>query len=112
MKDVDVCDCCEEEFDFSDPYDENGELIEFDFGTAIQIMKQGGKVSRKGWNGKKQYIELATNISYVNADGEVINCEHDAIGNKAIAFVGTSGIQMGWLASQADMLAEDYYLVV
>lgn len=107
------CDCCEEEFDFSDPYyDENGELIEFDFGTAIQIMKQGGKVSRKGWNGKEQYIELAANISYTNADGEVINCAHEAIGNKAIAFVGTSGVQMGWLASQADMLAEDWCIHV
>lgn len=101
------CECCEEEFDFSEPFDEN-----FDFGTAIQIMKQGGKVSRKGWNGKKQYIELASNISYTNADGYVINCEHDAIGNKAIAFVGTSGVQMGWLASQADMLAEDWRIHV
>ena len=106
------CECCEEEFDFSDPYDENGELIEFNFGTAIKILKQGGKVSRKGWNGKKQYIELATNISYKNADGKVINCEHNAIGNKAIAFVGTSGVQMGWLASQADMLAEDWCIHV
>ena len=34
--------------------------------------------------------------------------EHDAIGNQAIAFVGTSGVQLGWLASQADMLAEDW----
>ena len=34
--------------------------------------------------------------------------EHDAIGNMAIAFVGTSGVQTGWLASQADMLAEDW----
>lgn len=41
-------------------------------------------------------------------DGEIINAEHDAIGNKAIAFVGTSGVQLGWLASQADMLAEDW----
>ena len=38
----------------------------------------------------------------------IVNCEHDAIGNKAVAFVGTSGVQMGWLASQADMLAEDW----
>ena len=40
-----------------------------------------------------------------------MNVEHEAIGNKAIAFVGTSGVQMGWLASQADMLAEDWVLV-
>ena len=81
------------------------------FGHAIKLLKMGFKVARKGWNGKNQYIELATNISYVNADEEVVNCEHDAIGNKAIAFVGTSGVQMGWLASQADMLAEDWMVV-
>lgn len=78
------------------------------FGLAIEAMKKGYKVARQGWNGKKQYIELASNISYVNASETVVNCEHDAIGNKAIAFVGTSGVQMGWLASQADMLAEDW----
>ena len=80
----------------------------FSFGEAIKYMKRGMKVARKGWNGKKQYIQLATRISYVSADGEIVNCKHDAMGNKAIAFVGTSGVQMGWLASQADMLAEDW----
>ena len=81
------------------------------FGLAIEAMKKGMKVARKGWNGKKQYIELAKNISYVNASEEVVNCEHEAIGNKAIAFVGTSGVHMGWLASQADMLAEDWMII-
>lgn len=79
-----------------------------DFGKAIQLLKEGKKVQRAGWNGKNQYIELATCISYKNTQGEIINTEHEAIGNKAIAFVGTSGVQMGWLASQADMLAEDW----
>ena len=80
----------------------------FSFGEAIKYLKRGFKVARKGWNGKKQYIQLATGISYKTADNEIVNCEHDAIGNKAIAFVGTSGVQMGWVASQADMLAEDW----
>ncbi len=83
----------------------------FDFEKAIQYLKEGKRLQRQGWNGKKQYIELATNISYKNANDEIINAEHDAIGNKAIAFVGTSGIQLGWLASQADMLAEDWKIV-
>ena len=78
------------------------------FGKAIEALKDGKKVTRKGWNGKKQYIQLATGISYKTADGEIVNCEHNAIGNMAIAFVGTSGVQMGWLASQADMLADDW----
>lgn len=79
-----------------------------DFGQAIRLLKDGKKVARQGWNGKNQYIELATNISYKTAEDKIINAEHDAIGNKAIAFVGTSGVQIGWLASQADMLAEDW----
>lgn len=80
----------------------------FDFGKAIQLLKEGKKLQRDGWNGKKQYIELATNISYKNNNDKIINANHDAMGNKAIAFVGTSGVQLGWLASQADMLAEDW----
>ena len=82
-----------------------------DFGEAIKLLKEGKKLQREGWNGKNQYIELAKEISYTNADGEIINAEHEAIGNKAIAFVGTSGVQLGWLASQADMLAEDWRIV-
>ena len=82
-----------------------------DFGKAIQLLKAGQRVQRQGWNGKNQYIELATSISYKNANNEIVNAEHDAIGNKAIAFVGTSGTQLGWLASQADMLAEDWKIV-
>lgn len=81
------------------------------FGLATELMKKGCKVAREGWNGKNQYIELATCISYTNSSGEIINCNHDAIGNKAIAFVGTSGVQIGWLASQADMLANDWVVV-
>lgn len=96
---------------FEKTYDieEKCEAVEmFSFSVAISLLKKGKKVCRAGWNGKGQYIELATAISYKNANGLIINCNHDAIGNNAIAFVGTSGVQMGWLASQADMLADDW----
>lgn len=83
----------------------------FDFGQAIRCLKKGLRLKRKGWNGKNQYIELATNISYTNDYGYVVDASHNDIGSKAIAFVGTSGIQVGWLASQADMLAEDWEVV-
>lgn len=81
------------------------------FGEALEAIKSGKKAKRRGWNGKEQYIELAQNISYQNMDGEIVNSNHENIGNKAIAFVGTSGVQMGWLASQADMLADDWEVV-
>ena len=85
-----------------------GGTATFNFGEAIKYLKRGMKVARQGWNGKNQYIELASGISYMNPRKEIVNCEHEAIGNMAIAFVGTSGVQMGWLASQSDMLAEDW----
>lgn len=85
-----------------------GGVATFGFDEAIKYLKRGFKVKRLGWNGKNQYIEIAKNISYVNTNDDVVSCEHEAIGNMAIAFNGTSGVQMGWLASQADMLAEDW----
>ena len=81
------------------------------FGLAIEAAKKGKRIARKGWNGKRQYVELATAISYASPIGAVVNAEHDAIGDQALAFVGTSGVQMGWLASQADMLADDWMIV-
>lgn len=81
------------------------------FGLAIEAMKKGKKVARRCWNGKNQHIELATRISYMTAEGVFMNVEHEDIGNKAIAFCGTSGVQMGWLASQEDMLADDWEVV-
>lgn len=102
------------------PLDRYPSEARFDFGTALRFLKEGKKLSRDGWNGKGQYIELATKINYdtVNhpdyargsSTGPWVRThripEHDAI-----AFVGTSGIQVGWLASQADMLSEDWHVV-
>lgn len=93
---------------FEEAYKISGEMS---FGHAIELLKSGCRVARKGWNGKNQYIELAANISYKNLAGQQVNPNHEAYGNAAIAFVGTSGVQLGWLASQADMLAEDWAVV-
>lgn len=81
------------------------------FGLAIEALKKGKKCRRAGWNGKNQHIELASAISYTSQEGTIVNANHEAIGNKAIAFCGTSGVQMWWLASQADMLADDWMIV-
>ena len=93
---------------FEEAYKKSGEMS---FGHAIEIMKKGGRVQRSGWNGKNQYIELASKISYANPYDYIVNAAHEVIGNKAIAFVGTSGVQLGWVASQADMLAEDWKIL-
>ena len=82
-----------------------------DFSKAMYLLKDGKKLQRRGWNGKNQYIELVTTILYINAEGNIINLSNNDTGIKAIAFQGTSGTQIGWLASQADMLAEDWQIV-
>ena len=80
------------------------------FGWAIECLKRGHRLRRRGWNGKSQYIELAENIRYDGNGFCNMHAVHEDIGSKAIAFCGTRGIQMGWLASQSDMLAEDWEL--
>ena len=54
------------------------------FGEAIEAVKKGAKISRCGWNGKEQYVELATCISYVNSRGELVNAEHEDILDHAL----------------------------
>ena len=85
-----------------------GGTAQFSFSEAIKYLKRGMRVARQGWNGKDQYVVLATHIGFVIPDKTFVNPNHKDIGNKAIAFVGTSGVQLGWLASQADMLADDW----
>ena len=80
------------------------------FGDAIQALKDGKKVARDGWNGKTQYLTLGDEFTYKDMSGK-----HDAVhqtsGRKAIVFHGTIGEQVGWLASQSDMLSEDWKIV-
>ena len=92
-------------------FDEVSREVEgLSFGMAIEAMKQGFKVARKGWNGKSQYLTIGTEFSYVDCNGK-----HDAVhqtsGRAAIIFHGTFGEQVGWLASQADMLSDDWIIV-
>lgn len=73
------------------------------FGLAIEAMKKGMKVARDGWNGKGMYI-------YLN-----FMPEHDQqteIFDPFITmFTAQKTHQPGWLASQADMLADDWSIL-
>ena len=91
---------------------ELGGKATFGFDEAIKYLKRGMKLAgEKVGMSKEQYIELATNVSFKTPNDEVINVDHIDMGNKAIAFHGTSGVQLGWLASQSDMLSEDWTFV-
>lgn len=81
------------------------------FGLAIEAAKKGKKIARRGWNGKDQYVEIGTDFAYRTTDDQGVLVAHEDIGTQALVFVGTRGRQVGWLASQADMLADDWYIV-
>lgn len=91
------------------------------FGLAIEALKMGKKVARTGWNGKGMWITLScTGSKMVKA--EDIWAPHNrefALANGGEVQVdpyftmktAQGTIQSGWLASQADMLAEDWQVV-
>ena len=90
------------------------------FGIALELLKKGEKVARLGWNGKGMFLTM-TEGSIVPTE----NMRNDAVrtyyeekqeNNVKIcshidmkAADGTMVI--GWLASQTDMLAEDWVIV-
>lgn len=78
------------------------------FGLALEAAKKGKRIARAGWNGKGQWVELGLNFYYREVYGEVNTAYHEDIGSQALVFCGTRGRQVGWLASQSDMLAEDW----
>lgn len=82
------------------------------FGLALEAAKKGMRIARQGWNGKGQYVELGVNFRYeVPYAGIEKHVQHLDMGSQALVFVGTRGRQVGWLASQADMLADDWMIV-
>lgn len=94
-----------------------------DFGKAIEALKAGKKVTRKGWNGKGMFLWLkpATKITpdmcsdpvlkqiVTEKGGEILGLPticmytHDSSGRNAIL--------TGWLASQSDMLLDDWEVI-
>lgn len=81
------------------------------FGLALEAAKKGKRIARAGWNGKGQWVELGKNISYQHENEEFQRAAHEDIGSQALVFCGTRGRQVGWLASQSDMLADDWMVL-
>lgn len=89
------------------------------FGGAIDALKAGKKVTRMGWNGKGMYLWLkpATTIKAEWCKDPMLKEIVDGNGGEAEA-LGTicmktadNKILTGWLASQTDMLSEDWMII-
>ena len=82
------------------------------FGLALEAAKKGKRIARAGWNGKDQWVELGVDIIFrTKGDAPAMIAMHEDIGSQALVFWGTRGTQVGWLASQSDMLAEDWMVL-
>jgi len=91
-----------------------------DFGDAIRALKEGKKVAREGWNGKGMFLFLlpeGTIPKSVIHDGALASVVNEVEGE---TFEALGSIRMwtadkkvltGWLASQTDMLSEDWCIV-
>lgn len=82
-----------------------GGIATFNFGEALKYLKRGFKVCRQGWNGKGIYIELQR----PNENSKM---------TQPYVYIVTNGLKtdnpdapkgiVPWLASQTDMLADDW----
>ena len=82
------------------------------FGLAIEAAKMGKKIARAGWNGKDMYVFLAYEADFVtDADISEFDQLEVEVGDMLIMKTAQNTFQPGWLASQADMLADDWYIV-
>lgn len=94
-----------------------------DFGAALQALKAGGRVARAGWNGKGMWLTLSGALggrripaasfwNKHNAEYAAQTIDGSANVLPCITMKTAGGeILMGWLASQTDMLAEDWYVL-
>lgn len=90
------------------------------FGQAIDALKAGQKVARSGWNGKGMWlilvpgqpqVQLREGTPYAVALG-VESCEIlPHIDMWTVNAAGRRAMLSGWLASQSDMLADDWEVV-
>ena len=82
--------------------------MRYNFGKAIEMLRDGKKVARSGWNGKGIFIELQMPDKNSKMSSPYI-------------FIDTTGLQsdnidaprscVPWQASQTDMLAEDWEIL-
>lgn len=91
------------------------------FGQAIEFLKNGKQVARAGWNGKGMFLVYVPGTDITLRAGTPY---HEASARRAgltkatqkinphiDMYTATGEFQPGWLASQTDMLAEDWDIV-
>lgn len=81
------------------------------FGEALKLLKEGNRLEREGWNGKNMYIYYVPPGIYASQT-EAIKIEYPtSVPYEAyLAMRTVQGYVIPWLASQTDILADDWKL--
>ena len=88
------------------------------FGQAIDACRyRGAKIQRVNWNGEGQFVRFENVL--VSPSGEFAAGREEPVQYNSLCFVfhfvnrktGETGLQVGWLASQADMAASDWRVI-
>jgi hypothetical protein len=92
-----------------------------DFGKAIQALREGKRVARQGWNGKGMFLFLlpaGTVPTKAIHDPALRKVVEEQVGGETFEALGSirmftadKKILTGWLASQTDMLSEDWEIL-
>lgn len=80
------------------------------FGIALELLKKGLRVAREGWNGKGMFLLYVPSEKY----GIIEKIGLGIPKGNLLPWIGmktADGKFVPWLASQADMLAEDWVIV-
>lgn len=90
------------------------------FGLAIEAMRVGLRVTRRGWNGRGMWLALFEPGTWAHGSEFVSHCEPLSqlaratasgsidVGGTIVMRAADGSIVLGWLASQTDMLARDW----
>lgn len=85
-----------------------------DFGQAVKELKAGNKVSRSGWNGKSMFLFLVAGSTFRVNRAPLLGIYPEGTEVKYLSHIDmktASGEIVPWLASQTDVLAEDWDIV-
>lgn len=99
-------------------------MSNLNFSTALEHAKAGQRIRRSGWNGKDQWVCVMSGLKLpphnstepgpkVNArTAQFIGVDRPLDSQPYFVLKNQQGQwQPGWLASQADLLAEDWEVV-
>lgn len=85
-----------------------------DFGQALHALKEGRRVARAGWNGKGMFVFLVPGSNFtVNREplASIVGMGTEITYRPHIDMKDAEGKVVPWLASQTDILADDWSLV-